>query len=811
MRLRHWIWGLLPLCVGSCGVGQQNHPAGWAISSQENAIQVCAGSTVVHGIDVSEWQGQINWTQASSGLSFAIARINDGTHMDPYFSANWQAMKQNGLIRGAYQFFEPGDDPTTQANIVINAVGTLGPGDLPAMLDVEWNNSGTPTVSEIQTWVNAVAAGTGKTPMVYTAAGYWNSYFSTQFGDLPLVVANYDVSCPTLPSSWSQWNFWQYSSTGSISGISGNVDLDEFNGSEQDLQTFAGLNECGSLADGFYCGGHGIDGDANTLFQCAGGQRTAFEVCASWCASTPGGDFCAPHRRDLPMATVDIDGDGKADVCGRDSQGIACYLSSNSFATQVRGPALSDAEGWASPTYYTSIELGDVNGDGKADVCARSAHGIDCWLSNGTGFPTEISTTQLADSSGWAAAEYRSTIQFADINGDGKLDLCARAAAHFSCWLFDGSSFTTEVDAPDMGDAQGWNAAEYYSTIQMGDVNGDGKADLCGRGWSGFECWLSQGSSFTANHSAAVADFSETAGGNDITWYSTLQMADVNGDGKLDVCGRTSAGFFCYLADGSGGFPTKINGPPLSDANGWNLPQYFTTIQMADVNGDGKADVCGRGNAGISCWLSNGSGFPTQISGPALSDASDWDQSRYDTTIQLADINGDGKADICGRASAGWMCWLSTGNGFSSTAINGPAWSDTAGWDKPEYVSTIQMVGPTGLTARSSNSSSTSSSSSTSGSSGTSSSTGSSGTHGTSSSSSTGGSTGSHESSIGSTGGTGNTSELTVGSTSGSTSSGAKQVKGGCNCSAGGETFSAWALLLGLITRAKLRRRDQPR
>ncbi|MBS2029335.1 MAG: hypothetical protein JST54_15645 [Deltaproteobacteria bacterium] len=227
--------GALLVC-SACGGPEQNPKY---VTAQQQGLQVCAGPSTVPGIDVSEYQGSIDWgAVAGAGFTFAITRINDGYHSDPYFGANWAGIKAAGMVRGAYQFYEPTIDSTTQANWVIGAVGVLGPGDLPVVLDVEWT-SGTPNAGAIQDWVNQVAAGTGKIPIIYTAEGYWDSYFSTEFGNLDLWVANYGPSCPYLPSSWGGWLMWQWGG-GPVAGIAGDVDQDVFNGTLDDLHTAAG-------------------------------------------------------------------------------------------------------------------------------------------------------------------------------------------------------------------------------------------------------------------------------------------------------------------------------------------------------------------------------------------------------------------------------------------------------------------------------------------------------------------------------------------------------------------------------------------
>lgn len=239
------------------------------LKTTKQGLQICSGADTVPGIDVSEWQGSIDWNAvAAGGFKYAITRINDGHHMDPTFRTNWDSIKAVGMIRGAYQFYEPNIDPTTQAQWVINAVGQLGPGDLPVTLDVEWT-SGTPNAADIYSWMLQVAAGTGKVPMIYTAVGYWNQYFSNEFSNLDLWVANYGVNCPNMPSSWDHWLFWQWGG-GPVPGIAGNVDQNVFNGNLQDLMNVAGQTS-GSGCTGGQQAACGRFGCGCAEGQCSGG------------------------------------------------------------------------------------------------------------------------------------------------------------------------------------------------------------------------------------------------------------------------------------------------------------------------------------------------------------------------------------------------------------------------------------------------------------------------------------------------------------------------------------------------------------
>src|SRR5205823_4803111 len=150
-----------------------------------------------------------------SGRGFAITRVGDGYGMDPYFDANWAAIKAQGMVRGAYQFFRPGEDPDMQANILINKVGKLGNGDLPATVDVEATDGQSADViaARVQRWADRVTAGTGKAPMVYTGKYFWNDNVkTTALAGNPLWLAAWVSGCPDTPSAWSKWIFWQYNS-----------------------------------------------------------------------------------------------------------------------------------------------------------------------------------------------------------------------------------------------------------------------------------------------------------------------------------------------------------------------------------------------------------------------------------------------------------------------------------------------------------------------------------------------------------------------------------------------------------------------
>jgi lysozyme len=207
----------------------------------ENAAQ-----NFVTGIDVSSYQGTINWTDvANSGVEFAICRASYGITDDTTFSANWSGFKAAKVIRAAYHYFIPTDDVQRQIDVFVKAVGTLQPGDLPPALDLE-NPAAWASIAQadrlplVLTWLQGVQAALGVQPVIYTDLTFIAQVFggnATALGAYGLWIAHYSStdSTPTIPPTWTTWLIWQWSETTTVPGITGNVDGDRFNGTLADL------------------------------------------------------------------------------------------------------------------------------------------------------------------------------------------------------------------------------------------------------------------------------------------------------------------------------------------------------------------------------------------------------------------------------------------------------------------------------------------------------------------------------------------------------------------------------------------------
>lgn len=396
-----------------------------------------------------------------------------------------------------------------------------------------------------------------------------------------------------------------------------------------------------------------------------------------------------------PPSTTDVNGDGQADVCGRGYSGVWCHFAQGSgwSAKTETKPGWGNAQGWDDVSNFSTFRMGDINGDGFADLCARGNEGVECSLGSPQGLDAAGSGRWydgMADSGGWNSAKFYTTLRLADVNGDGREDLCGRSATSFECHLSDGQRFDTQFPGPALSDENGWDHAKNYGTIRMGDLNGDGKSDVCARANAGMVCWLAADTGFSTDQITGPA-WSNEHGWDKLSAWSTIRLADVNGDGRADLCGKSASALTCALANGNG-FDAEIEVAGYTDESGWSDPSNYSTLRVGDIDGDGREDLCIRANAGVRCHAFHDGAFDL-VEGPSWSDDAEWKEQAYYANFTLADVNGDGLADWCGRGVLGWRCGLSTGAGFEGEwALD--EFADQGGWDSPEYRVTLQSAGP---------------------------------------------------------------------------------------------------------------------
>jgi lysozyme len=196
---------------------------------------------VLNGIDVSNWQGTVDWNAVvGGGVQFAFAKATEGvTFVDPQFARNWSEMRRVGLPRGAYHFAQPDQNsPQAEADFFLGTVGPLQPGDLVA-LDLE-AGSGDLTAWTLA-WLERARSQVGFRPLVYSGAWFMQPRLAANNPDLAqhgLWLAAYTGTIPAPPLNWPVIAFWQHTDSATIPGVQGNCDANFFNGGAAQLPLY---------------------------------------------------------------------------------------------------------------------------------------------------------------------------------------------------------------------------------------------------------------------------------------------------------------------------------------------------------------------------------------------------------------------------------------------------------------------------------------------------------------------------------------------------------------------------------------------
>jgi GH25 family lysozyme M1 (1,4-beta-N-acetylmuramidase) len=402
--------------------------------------------TPVEGIDVSHWQGAIDWPKvAAAGKRFAIIKATESTnYIDPNYATNHAAAKAAGLWTGAYHFAQPSttaNDAVLEADYFAAHVN-LGAGDLIPALDLEV--SGGLSVTALQAWVKAfvdeVTAKVGCRPMIYTSPSFWSKYMGNSHaladaGYKTLWVAHWGVSSPTVPANnWGGhgWTFWQYTSSGTVPGIAGRVDLDRYNGADLTPVAFSAFKLAAGTSNGPVKQGQSSDASVSilrtnftsevalTVSGLPAGTTASFnanpttDTSAALTVTTPADPAATPVgsypltitgvsggiTRTTRLTLVVADGNAPALTAPRTSLVANRTLAATSVPVRVAWTA-SDPSGVASDALQRSVSGGPWSGVRLATTAATSA---DSSLPIGPSSGYQVrATDRLANASDWLA------------------------------------------------------------------------------------------------------------------------------------------------------------------------------------------------------------------------------------------------------------------------------------------------------------------------------------------------------------------------------------------------------------------------
>jgi hypothetical protein len=330
--------------------------------------------------------------------------------------------------------------------------------------------------------------------------------------------------------------------------------------------------------------------------------------------------------------------------------------------------------------------LADLTSDHSADIVGFGDDGVWVALNNGNGMfaaPQRVVTDFGYNAGGWRVERHPRFL--ADLTGDGRADIVGFGddGVHVSLNNGNGTFAAPQLVIANFGyNAGGWRVEKHPRFLA--DLTGDGRADIVGFGQGGVWVALNNGNGTFAAPQLALANFGYNAGAWRLSKHLRF-LADLTGDGRADIVGFGDDGVQVSLNNGNGGFAA----PQLVVANfGYTAGSWRVTRHprfLADLTGDGRADIVGFGDDGVQVSLNNGNGTfaaPQLVVTNFGYTAGTWRVDQHPRF--LANLTSDRSADIVGFGNEGVWTSLNNGNGtFAKGFVRKDIWALEAGgpWD----------------------------------------------------------------------------------------------------------------------------------
>jgi|GEM_PF-6074594 hypothetical protein len=381
-------------------------------------------------------------------------------------------------------------------------------------------------------------------------------------------------------------------------------------------------------------------------------------------------------------------------------------------------PFWGDGAKWDDAAYWSTMQSGrrqqtrtynfcDFDGDGREELLIRGPGGIEIvqWhTDNAQWMPFPGDTTALQDfkDENFGQQQYYYTLQVADINGDGRPEIVGRFADGLRVYRYDtGSQVWSRLTTCErFADSQAWGTAQYYyQTIQCGDIDGDGIDEVIARAGGGIIVWKYNPTNGSWSQIAFSDRFPDNAYWTSWQYWVTIQLADVDGDKAKELIARSGTALEIWKFDTTTNtFVYQAGYEGWSDPNNWNVPAQFLTIQCGDLDGDGADEIFGNGILGLEAFKYNATTKTFTLMAPRIADTSTqfgWSASSQYATLQMADIDGDGAKEIIARAGPVGIMAFKIVNGqwirFAENDINKEL-SDANGWGDVQYYDTFQSA-----------------------------------------------------------------------------------------------------------------------
>ncbi|KAJ2928495.1 hypothetical protein H1R20_g8595, partial [Candolleomyces eurysporus] len=392
------------------------------------------------------------------------------------------------------------------------------------------------------------------------------------------------------------------------------------------------------------------------------------------------------------MLPVPIRRIGKADIVGFGIDAVAMFRNSIQPAVHRPVAGFGHDAGWRNDRHIRLV--GDTTGNGRSDIIGFGENGVVVSYNNGS---NNFSAPSLAlggefgasaEANSWAVSKHVRYV--ADILKRGYVDIIGFGdrGTYISLNNGDGSFAPARLAVPHFGfDPIAGDFKRERHLRFLGDVTGNGRPDIVAFGETSVQVSLNNGDGTFRDARPVIFGFTYSSGGWRIDKHPRM-LADLTGDGKVDIVGFAEAGVYVALNIGNGTFqePRLVLNAFGANAGGWQVdahPRY-----IADVTGNGWGDIVGFANGGVFVALGNGDGTfqPPKLVLEAFGyEAGGWRVGIHPRYV--VDLTGDGAADIVGISDSGVVVSYNDGKGnFGPPQIICNHFGPSQGWDVEKTV-----------------------------------------------------------------------------------------------------------------------------
>ena len=390
------------------------------------------------------------------------------------------------------------------------------------------------------------------------------------------------------------------------------------------------------------------------------------------------GDYCTP-------SVADLDGDGDLDVLAGNEDGSFIYFENTagpgapqSFAAPQANPfGLADIGSYSAPT------VGDFDSDGDPDVLAGGQSGGFSFFQNTAGpgtTPTFLGPFENPSGlTGVFESDSYSTPSLGDLDSDGDLDVLA-GTSEGSFFYYENTAGpgAPSAFAPPIANPFGLSDIGDDSAPSVADLDGDGDLDVLGSNEDG-DFFFFQNTAGPGTTPPFFGPSKNPAGLSDIGTRVAPSVGDLDGDGDLDVLAGRSLGDFVYLMNTAGPGATPAFAAPLTNPFGLADVGSESSPAVGDLDGDGDLDlIAGRDDGTFASFqnIAQPSGEPLfasrRLAGLKSADIGS------DSTPVIGDLDGDGVLDVLSGASDGNFYFFSGVGAGGGTAPMASALANAA-------------------------------------------------------------------------------------------------------------------------------------